>query len=220
MTRNKLFTIGVTGISGSGTSSVAKILAGLGGYAIEADMLARAVMQSGQPAFDEILAVFGDEILANGEIDRRALGALVFGKADEMKKLEKIIHPKVIAAIERLLAVADGVKFAVIDAPLLIESGLNKICHETWLVTAPDEKRIQRIMQRDGIDYEYAKKRLSSRKTDEELRQYVDIVIENDSGQEALMQKVSQSLREEYKTAPEDFTQMQRILAEVALKAL
>ncbi|MCL2372415.1 MAG: dephospho-CoA kinase [Defluviitaleaceae bacterium] len=196
MTLNKIFTIGVTGITGSGTSTVAGILAELGGYVIEADKLAHDAMRSGQPAHDDIMACFGAEVLANGEIDRRALGALVFGKAAQMKKLEQIIHPRVIAKTQQLLAGCDSA-FAVIDAPMLIESGLNKICHKTWLITSTDETRIQRITKRDAISRAHAEMRLKSRKSDAELSQHADAIIENNSNHAALAQKIEQLLGEE-----------------------
>ena len=186
MTQNKFPIIGVTGISGSGTSTVAKILEEQGGFVISADKLAHAAMGKGSSAFPQIISIFGIEILdENGEINRRALGKMVFGAENKEKlaALEGIIHPQVVAKIHELIkeaAESGSYTFAVIDAPLLIESGLNKLCDTTWLITAPDEVRITRITIRDGIDEESAKCRLSSRPGDESLRPHVDVIIEND----------------------------------------
>ena len=144
-------------------------------------------MQKGKAAYDEILRHFGSRILdENNEIDRKKLGVMVFSRPEKLKLLEGIIHPQVIAKTQELLMQADGAPFAVIDAPLLIEAGMHEICSEVWLVTAIDDVRLARIMARDGINEETALRRLHSRAGDDHLRQFADIVIENNAGVEAL----------------------------------
>ena len=177
MKQNK--TIGVTGISGSGQSTVAEILAELGGFVIHADKLAHEVIKRGNPAYDEIVKLFGSDILdADGEINRRALGAKAFGNGS-ISKLESIIHPKVLELIHKMKDESDC-DFTVIDAPLLVESGLVNDCDFCWLVYAPDEILIERICKRDKITPESAKKRISARKGYDHLRKYADTVIVND----------------------------------------
>jgi len=191
MTQNKI--IGVTGITGSGTSTVAAILQELGGFVISADKLAHEVMQQGQAAYDKIVARFGRTILnTDGEINRKVLGGLVFGNAAAMAELEAIIHPEVIAKTKELLK--QSYAFAVIDAPLLIESGMYKICGSVWLVTAPNETRIARITSRDGIDTKTAMRRINSRKGDEFLRSYADVIIENSTTLEDLRRKIKREI--------------------------
>jgi len=194
--------VGVTGISGSGTSTVAKILEEQGGFIINADKLAHAAQRKGGSAFTIIIKTFGEGILdENGEINRRSLGALVFGSENKEKLqiLEQIIHPIVIAEIHTQIkdaANSGKYNFAVIDAPLLIESGLNNLCNTCWLITAPHNLRLQRITARDGIDQETAERRLNSRPGDETLRPHADIVIENDGELETLCNRVLTALLE------------------------
>ncbi|MCL2405638.1 MAG: dephospho-CoA kinase [Defluviitaleaceae bacterium] len=191
--------IGITGISGSGKTTITRMLTKMGGYTIEADLLAHDVMRKGQPAYNEIVAAFGTDILDNsGEIQRPALGKLVFGNQPNLARLESIIHPRVISLANTLIANAresGNYKFAVIDAPLLIEAGMHKSCHSCWLITANHDTKLARIMARDNISRETAEKRLASRTGDESLRLYTDTIIENNNiDLESLETKVSLAL--------------------------
>jgi dephospho-CoA kinase len=187
-------TIGVTGISGSGTSTVAGILEELGGYVIAADSLAHDVILKGRNAFALITKAFGAGIIGtDGEIDRSKLGAMVFGQPDKLALLENIIHPQVWADTEALLEearVSDKYPFAVIDAPLLIESGMYTLCDTVILVTASDTTRAERIMKRDGLTPEAAARRLASRVGDDELKAFAHIIIKNDGDFESLKKTV------------------------------
>lgn len=186
--------IGVTGISGSGTSTVTQILAEAGGFVVSADALSHALMRKGQPCYSEITACFGETIIGtDGEIDRRALGALVFNDVKRLAMLEAILHPRVIAQTKMLIAQSQA-PFAVIDAPLLIEANMHTIGDSCWLVTAPHDVRICRIMARDHISYEAAERRLSARKGDAALRPYADVVIENDGDFNQLRKKTLAAL--------------------------
>lgn len=196
---DKLPTIGVTGITGSGTSTVSAILAERGGFVVQADKLAHDAMSKTEPSYAEIVKTFGREILyENGEINRHALGVKTFGNKEELAKLEKIIHPRV---IERTRGIIDKVAgmgsytFAVIDAPLLIESGMNVMCDSCWLIIAPDLLRIARITARDGIDENTAKRRLQSRNGDNALRPHANIIIENIGSPIALRSKIEIALK-------------------------
>ena len=192
--------IGITGISGSGKTTVTGILAQMGGYTVEADPLVHVLMKKGQPAYKDIVKAFGADILDNdGEISRPALGKIVFGDKDKLTKLEGIIHPKVAALTTAMIAQARATgryKFAVIDAPLLIEAGMHKSCHSCWLVTASHAVRLARIMARDNITKEAAEKRLASRPGDEALKPYADVIIENDNDSIAdLINQVKEALK-------------------------
>ena len=186
--------IGVTGISGSGTSTVSAILAEHGGFVISADALARDVMKKGQPAYYNVLEAFpelcGTDV--NGELNRKALSQIVFFNPQKLAVLESIIHPIVIAKTTELLD--NDYPFSVIDAPLLIEPGMHKLCHSVWLVTATKETRIQRIMARDGIDTSAATRRIKCRKGDKFLRSYADIIIENNGSLENLRMSIEEIL--------------------------
>jgi len=177
--------IGVTGISGSGKTTVTRMLAKHGGYPVETDPLVHTLMRKGQPAYDDIVEAFGAGILDDdGEIHRPALGKQVFGDRKQLARLESILHPKVAAETARLIAEADKTgkySFAIIDAPLLIEAGMHKDCDSCWLVTASTETKLTRIINRDGITLEAAAKRLASRAGDEALMPYADVIIDNSS---------------------------------------
>ena len=191
--QNKIRVIGITGITGSGTSTVAGILKEHGGFVISADILAHDAIKKGQEAHKKIVEVFGESILLpDGEISRKSLGALVFGEENKNNRecLESIIHPIVLASIKELVRSCEN-PFAVIDAPLLIESSLDKECDEVWLVTAVDEVRISRIMERDGVDKATAEKRIKSRQDEENLRRRADVIISNNGDCLSLCEQVS-----------------------------
>lgn len=202
MKQNKI--VGITGVTGSGTSTVAKILKQQGGFIIEADKLAHELMQKGEPTYAEIVKTFGAEILnVEGEINRRALGAMVFGSGNEQRlaELEGIIHPNVIEKTKHLLnfSANGGYSFAAIDAPLLIESGMNNLCTTVWLIIATDSTRLKRIQARDKITAEAARLRLKSRPsdTDKTLSTHTNIIIENNSTLADLQEKVYDACRKE-----------------------
>jgi len=184
--------VGVTGITGSGTSTVSGILAEHGGFVISADKLAHEVMQA--EARQEIVHHFSVNVLdETGKIDRKKLGGMVFGKPEKLNLLETIIHPHVIAKTLELLDNCQH-SFAVIDAPLLVEAGMHKICSEVWLVTATDDVRLRRIVLRDGISQEAALRRLHSRAGDSHLSQVANVVIENNAGPGELQSIVKTAL--------------------------
>ncbi len=216
MTRNdcKIFTLGVTGVSGSGKTTVTRILQRHGAYAVIADELAHRAILKGNPPYDAVVNEFGAWILReDGEIDRKKLGGLVFGKPQKMAALEGIIHPYVIKLTRELIKEATGTgggisaretlcadvrtgayRFAVIDAPMLIEAGMNKHCDRVWLITAPDELKIRRIIKRDGITREAAEKRLEAR-NEEKLFPFADEVIVNENSLEELEREVINKLK-------------------------
>jgi len=191
MPQNK-FILGITGITGSGTSTVAAILQKHGWHVISADKVAHDAIKKPQPAYVKITEAFGADILQpDEEIDRKALGALVFGNAEKLAMLESFIHPQVIAITHQQLQHHEKV---VIDAPLLIESGMHKMCNAVWLVTAPDETRLQRIQSRDGLTREAALRRLQSRSSDEKLHQHTSLIIQNNADLATLQAVIERNL--------------------------
>ena len=206
MIQNELMIFGITGISGSGTSTVAEILQEIveneddyGYYlaiVVEADEIAHEVMLRGNSAYDEIVSHFGKDILdEDNEIDRKILGEIVFNDEELLTVLKSIIHPHVIKTTKDIInscSATEEVLAVIIDAPLLIESGMNNLCDYCWLVTAPDSTRLERIQARDNISLEMAKLRLKNRAGDEALRPYANAVIENNDDKHSLVNKVQE----------------------------
>jgi dephospho-CoA kinase len=174
--------IGLTGGIGSGKSTVSRILSGLGAKIIDADLVSREIMSKGQEAYNEIVGYFGENILdERGEIDRKRLGLIVFEDAQKLKKLNEITHPKIIEKIKAMIMEAkkENYKVIVVDAALLIETGLYQMMDEIWMVVVDIETQIKRIMKRDGFSYEEALKRIRSQMPLEEKIKYADFIINN-----------------------------------------
>ena len=183
---------GLCGQSGAGKTTALITLLSLGATICDCDRVSREVMGRDTPCADEVIATFGKEILSEGEIDRKALGRIVFFDKEKLATLTEITHryikAEVIRRIER--AKENGDALFVIDAPLLFESGLDKICDLTVAIVASREKRLERIMARDKIDRELAEKRLSSQLDENELSRLADEVIVNDGSEEELTEAI------------------------------
>jgi len=144
--------IGLTGGIGSGKSAVARRFTELGVPVIDADAVARAVVEPGEPAYFQIVAQFGRDILAgDGRIDRAALRRQVFENPDKRRQLEAIVHPHVRAEMEQRVAEIDA-PYCVLMIPLLLETGLTDRVDRVLVVDADDEQRVSWIRQRDGLD--------------------------------------------------------------------
>ena len=149
-----LFILGLTGPSGAGKSEVARLLAEKGIPLVDADALVREVQKPGSPCLKALADAFSSAILRpDGSLDRGKLAELAFGSPEQTQRLNRIVHPAVIAlSEERLRQAADaGARAAVLDAPLLFESGMDRLCGRTAAVLAPAAERLRRIRQRDGI---------------------------------------------------------------------
>lgn len=185
--------IGLTGQTGAGKSTVAAWLRAHGTVCIDADRVSRAVTKPGTAAFKEVIAAFGKEMLsADGTLNRRALGSLVFADEVKRKQLESILFPHIITDIRRQLERAEknGAAVAVLDAPTLFESGLDKICTRTVGVVADENRRYDRIVARDGLTADAAKARMNAQKSEAFFRTHCDEIIENNDDREALEQRI------------------------------
>ena len=144
---------GLTGGVASGKSTVSAILVDLGAVLIDADVLAREVVARGTPGLDAVVAEFGAELLTpDGDLDRAAMGALVFADADARKRLEAIVHPLVFERIVELESQAPEDAVVVHDIPLLAESGRADTFDAVLVVHAPAELQIDRMMRDRGLD--------------------------------------------------------------------
>ncbi len=180
--------IGLTGGIASGKSTVSEELKKSGIEIIDADAISRTLLEINGPAYAEVAAAFPQYILADGAVDRRALGAHVFSQEDALRKLNAITHPIIVSEVQKRALAAEGC--VIIDAPLLIEVGLDKICEEIWLITADRETRIQRIIARNGLTREEAADRIDRQMPEEEKRRYAHRVIENNGSMEMLYEEI------------------------------
>ena len=181
--------IGLTGGIGSGKSLVANYFFSLGAEIIDADQLARQAIERGSDGFDEVVAAFGDSILKDGDIDRRALGQIVFADSQKRKLLESIVHPRVqqgLADVRKSLK--DG-EILIYEIPLLVETNAKSKFDLVITVEAPLEQRIDRLCKRGLLNSEI-EKRIASQASPDERRGVADIVIENNGSEEELLRKV------------------------------
>ncbi len=189
--------IGLTGESGAGKSTVARLLEMNGFYIIDCDAISRT-LDTDKDYVAAIERTFGASAVhfygGVKRVNRKALGSLVFGKnavENGVAKINAISHPIIIAKVHENIALAKAVgKSAVIDAPLLFEAGLDKVCDVTVGVIAPIEARIARLCLRDGIDADMAKKRFANQKNEEFLKNNCTYIISNDGTSEALASQV------------------------------
>lgn len=185
--------VGLTGGIASGKSTVSSILKDLGAYIIDVDEVGRNVVQKGEKAYNEIVQYFGDKILmANGEINRKALGHIVFSDSEKLKKLNSITHPKIIDKVKETIDQkrSEGREVIVVDAAILIEMGLNLLCDSVWLVSVDKDIRLQRLMDRDRLSENDALNRIKAQFSDEEKSRYSDVIIDNAKGLEVLKQEI------------------------------
>lgn len=153
--------LGLTGPTGAGKTTVARLLEQNGIPLVDADAIARTVTEKGSPVLSALADTFGKDILfSDGSLDRRALAAVAFSSKENTEKLNAVTHPAILARIRRALADATG-DAVILDAPLLFETGLDALCDHTVAVVADEAVRLARITARDGISEEAAKKRMA-----------------------------------------------------------
>ena len=182
--------IGITGGIGSGKTTVANLFSSLGVPVIDADELAREVVEPEQPAYEEILRLFGTGIaLQSGELDRRQLRARAFTDPEARVQLEAIVHPRVYAKMQQLLNSLDTA-YAIVVVPLLIESGGRDLVDRVLVVDSPEQLQIARTNRRDGTTPEVIEKILAAQLDRSARLSAADDVIENDGAEEALTEAV------------------------------
>ncbi|HJV91357.1 MAG TPA: dephospho-CoA kinase [Holophagaceae bacterium] len=174
--------LGLTGGIGSGKSHVAALLAGRGWAVIDADALAREVVLPGSPGLARVVEAFGGSVLrADGGLDRAALGARVFGDEPARRRLNGILHPLIEALrAERIAALPPTTKGVVLDAALWVERSRAHHFDAFWVVDAPEELRLARIIARDGLDAAQAQARMAAQMSAKERNLHGDLVIPND----------------------------------------
>ncbi|PZQ86377.1 MAG: dephospho-CoA kinase [Flavobacterium johnsoniae] len=170
--------IGLTGGIGSGKSSIAKHIESLGIPVYIADTEAKKILDTAD-VIAKVIALFGNDILENGKIDRKKIAALVFQDPEKLKKYNAIIHPEVYLHFQNWVKQYNNYPLVVKEAAILFESGSYKDCDKIILVTAPKENRIQRVMKRDAVTREAVEQRMSHQWDDETKKSMSDFVIEN-----------------------------------------
>jgi len=190
MMRNRPRIIGLTGGSGVGKGEVCRILARRGAQIIDTDSLSHKAILRENPAYDEIIAHFGNKILADtGEVDRKKLGAIVFSDKSQLDMLSKIVHKYVQAECERIIQKSVA-EIIVIDAPALVEANMHGDCDLVIGIFARKNLRIARIMARDGISLDAAERRIESQMPDDVLKTFVDMAIDNNDDISDLEEKL------------------------------
>lgn len=191
--------IGLTGGIASGKSTVADLFAELGAVIIDTDVIAREVVMPGEPALDEIVAAFGDAVLAaDGTLRRGKLRDVVFSDAAARKRLEAIVHPRIQEETQRQAAAAGG-PYQLIVVPLLAGSPLRDFVDRVLVVDCSEETQIRRLMERDASGEDEARRILAAQATRDERLALADDVIENEASVADLRQQVA-ALHEIYRS--------------------
>ena len=191
--------IGLTGGMGAGKSTVARLLEEHGAHVIDADAIAREVVEPGEPALEAITEEFGPEVLTDdGALDRAAMAGIVFADEERLRALEAITHPAIRARIEQRLreheqAEDEGEeRVVVLDHPLLVETGLAQDLSVVVVVTAPEELRVARLAEGRDIDPEDARARMRSQVDDDRRRELATHVVHNDGDLDDLRARVEE----------------------------
>ena len=185
-----MLTIGLTGGIGSGKSTAAKILAEFGAPIIDADKVAHTTYAPGGAAYDAVIAAFGIIIVApDRTIDRKKLGAIVFGNPERLNKLTSIVWP---ATFKSIRAQLDGLRASgekmpiVVEAAILIEASWQPLCDEIWLVRASRQAVIERIERQRGLKPAETEARIRAQLSDDERAKHASLVIDNDGSLDEL----------------------------------
>jgi dephospho-CoA kinase len=174
------YRIGLTGNIATGKSTVAKMLVALGAEHIDADRVAHEMIAPEGPAYDEVVAAFGEQILApDGRIDRGKLGARVFCDEAAMARLESLVHPPTIEAVARQIAASDA-PVVVVEAIKLLESGMAASYEAIWVATCDASTQLARLMAQRGLSRADARQRIEAQPPQEEKIARADVVIDTD----------------------------------------
>lgn len=193
-----MYLVGLTGGIGSGKSTVADMLADRGAVVIDADAIAREVVEPGTEGLSQVVERFGESVLDDeGRLDRSALAGIVFGDDEAREDLNAIVHPRVRQRIgERLASIAgdegDRNRIVILDVPLLVEGGTDHGYQDVIVVTAPEEVRVQRLVEDREMDRDDVRARIRSQAGDEERLAVATHVIDNAGTLQELGSQVDQ----------------------------
>lgn len=171
--------LGITGGIGAGKSVVTETFSRLGADVVDADKIAREILNKGHDAYNEVIEKFGKEILdSDGEIIRKKLASIVFNDKDKLESLNKITHVYIFDEMNKQIG-ASKAELICLDVPLLFSSDFPIKCNKTLVVTADDEIRIKRVIKRDNCTKEQVQERMSKQLKQEDMVKRADFVIEN-----------------------------------------
>ena len=196
--------IGLTGGIGSGKSTVAQLLVEQGWALVDADQIARDIVEPGQPALSELADAFGEDILnADGSLNRGLLASRAFASREKTDVLNSITHPRIHEETQARFeaARAAGEAFLVYDMPLLVDNGLNKGMDVTIVVDVEIEERVRRLVEFRGLDEEDARRRIAAQIPDDVRLAAADYVIDNNGPLEALdaqVERVAEALKRRF----------------------
>ncbi len=184
----------LTGGLASGKSTAVKHLADKGAVVIDADILGHQAYNPGTAAFDAVIAAFGEEVHGDdGQIDRKALGGMVFGKPEALRQLTDIVWPEIrrLAELEiDSITASDPEAIIVLEAAVLFEAGWEAMGEEIWVLTVDRETAIMRSMARDNAPRDAVERRLDAQLTNEARTSRADVVITNDSNVAAMLEQI------------------------------
>ena len=181
--------VALTGGIGAGKSTVAQYFSELGAVVVDADHLARIAIERGSEGFDEVVAAFGQEVISNGDIDRKALAAVIFSDPESKRKLESIIHPRVQQLFAQAVAQSDRSVPLIYEIPLLVETNAAAKFDYVITVEADEELRISRLLAR-GMFISDIKARLANQAPSSARTEIADVVIRNDGDDDQLLRQV------------------------------
>ena len=184
-----MLVVGLTGGIGAGKSTVAELFARLGALVIDADQLARLAIERGTDGFADVILRFGDEVIVNGDIDRKKLAEIVFSDEQARKDLEAIIHPRVQALLAEAVADLDHDDILIYEIPLLVETGAAEKFDYVITVESDIELRKARLLKK-GLYISQIEKRMASQASDEARIAVADSVIRNDGDEDSLLRQV------------------------------
>ncbi len=184
-----MLVVALTGGIGAGKSTVAQNFAELGALVIDADQLARMAIERGSDGFAEVLLRFGDEIILNGDIDRKKLAEIVFSDEAARRDLEKIIHPRVQAIFAEAVEDLEHDDILIYEIPLLVETDAAEKFDYIITVEADMELRKERLLKK-GLYISQIEKRMAAQATQESREAIADYVIRNDGDEDSLLRQV------------------------------
>nr|WP_317412407.1 dephospho-CoA kinase [uncultured Solibaculum sp.] len=191
--------VGLTGPTGSGKSTIAALLQKRGFAVVDADQVARDVMAPGSTVLTRLQEAFGSDVLRDdGSLNRKQLAACAFDTPETAQRLNEITHSAILNEMRRRLSYLQeqGEKYILLDVPLLFESGSDQMCHMTAAVLAPEDMRLRRIMQRDGLTRSEALHRMGVQPPDDFYQKRADILLLNQGDTESLEIQVESLCRQ------------------------